>query len=459
MQKTQKPHGLAVEARALLEVMRRAFNNAVASFAVRERTSTMKLAFNSTHLDTFAVRKDLWLSMGRKELARGNIDPLLFSAMTSALTHRHRDSGYNRVDYVRRVVDLFCAKSMRDLESLSGSGKFPKKITQVVTTVGIEAAKILIFIDDVAFGSKGQLKPDEMYDLLRVYNTPDQDAPRPRKRDEVSIEDGHRVQATFSAFEKRELYPLLHSMVQRRLITDEQVCLLLCINFHSRERRKSGERYIDHPINVARLTMKFAQVFGLTERDRQIAMMIALIHDIGEKSNFDMSSDLAPLITDKELIRSAACLHKYEDEAYFEDYIETKCVSGVPEAFTKLCDSFHNCSDATYDRISIKQAYVYPLVANYLRDFLETRRRKSIETFVQENGICSPEQLTLIKQLTEKDSKFTLAEVAARIPQLRNIIPVSQIFSDEPSNSLRTTISYAHLQRTESTAVHRRPDV
>lgn len=459
MQKTQKPHGLVVEARAIFEVLRRAFNNAVASFAMRERASTMKLAFNSSHLDTFAVRKDLWLSMGRKELVRGNIDPLLFCAMSSALTHRHRDSGYNRVDYVRRIVDLFCAKSMREIYDISGSSNVPKKIEQVITSLGIEAAKTLILVDDVAYGSKGKLSPEELYEVLRAYNMPDPESARPRKRNEFSPEDGQRIQATFSAFEKRELYPLLHSMVQRRLITDEQVCLLLCINFHSRERRKSGERYIDHPINVARLTLKYAHLFGLTERDRQIALMDALIHDIGEKSNFDMSVDLAPLITDTELIRSAASLHKYEGEAYFGDYIETKCVSGVPEAFTKLCDSYHNCSDARPDRISIKQAFVYPIVANYLRDFLETRRRKSIDAFVRENDICTPEQLALIKHLTEKDSKFTLAEVAARIPELRNIIPVAHIFSDQPSDSLRTTLSYAYLQRTEDSALHLRPDV
>lgn len=459
MQKTQKPQGLAVELRALFEVLRRSFNNTVASFGVRERAGTMKLAFNSAHLDTFAVRKDLWLSMGRKELARGNIDPLLFCAMSSALTHRHRDSGYNRVDYVRRVVDLFCAKSICELDSLSHLAKVPRKISQIATNHGIEAAKILILIDDVAYGSKGQLKPNEIFEVLDAYNTENQSSPLSRKRDEFSPENRYQIQATFSAFEKRELYPLLHSMVQRRLITDEQVCLLLCINFHSRERRKSGERYIDHPINVARLTMKYAHVFGLSERDRQIAMMDALIHDIGEKSNFDMSSDLSPLITDVELIRSAACLHKYDGESYFADYIESKCVSGVPEAFAKLCDSYHNCSDATYDRLTIKQAYVYPLVANYLRDFLETRRRKSIDAFVQENGICTPEQLALIKQLTEKDSKFTLAEVAARIPELRNIIPVAHIFSDQPSDSLRTTLSYAYLQRTESPALHRQPNV
>lgn len=460
MQKIQKQHGLACEVRAFFDGLRRVFNNTVASIGVRERANTMLWAFNSSALDTFALRKDLWLSMGRKELARGNIDPLLFCAMSSALTYRHRDSGYNRVDYIRRIVDLFGARTMSQIQELNSGTKMPARISQAVTTLGVEAAKILVLIDDVEFGSKGKLSPDEMYDTIRYFDNSQGHQSKSIKREELDPSQGGRVQSTFSAFEKRELYPLLHSMVQRRLITDEQVCLLLCINFHSRERRKSsGERYIDHPINVARLTLRHAHLFGLTERERQVALKVSLIHDIGEKSNFDMATDLAPLITDRELIRSASCLHKYDHESYFEDYIEGKCVSGASEAFVKLCDSYHNCSDATPDKINIKQAFVYPLVANYLRDFLETRRPKTLEQFVRQYDVCSPDQLALIRQLTEKDSKFTLAEVAARIPELRNLIPVASIFSAQSSDSLRTTHTYAHLQRTEDPSIHRRPNV
>ncbi len=423
-------------------------------------------------LQDFAARKEWWLRHGAIEMEKGNIDPLHFSLMTSAMCSRHEDSSFNRGDYLFRVIKLYNANDLPDIfdaESAEKDGEERERIINIYQREGLEAVKIDCLNRDIEFGTRGQLTSDEMYDSFDAYRKFENNASLETKsaseveaptgsetREEVS-EDGNYVQKTYSAFPKRVLFPLLRVLFQQGKITDEQVSLINCVNYHSRERRKSSkESYIKHPMAVAGLVINFAGKFNFPEEDALLAVKAALNHDIGEKSNFVMKNDMPQIVRD-DLRQLVWCLHKEDNEDYFSDYIDGKCGHNRLAALVKLCDIYHNSSDVDTGRPSFKQAYVYPIVANFLLYRLSNPTTKiGLDDFVALRGICSREDFAKIKEQAKLDHKVAVSAFAATIPQLNNLIPVQRIFDENPQ---RVKFNYAHLLRTEDSPVQCRPDV
>ncbi|OIN86452.1 MAG: hypothetical protein AUJ12_05755 [Alphaproteobacteria bacterium CG1_02_46_17] len=433
-----------------------------AAFGVpKGRQDSLIIRFMSAtgQLKDFAARKDWWLRNGSMELAKGNIDPLHFSLMTSAMCSRHEDSNFNRADYLFRVVKLYNAENIIDIcnaESAHQGSEERKRIVDASRHGGLEAAKIDCLIRDIEFGTRGKLTAEEIHDRFKIYKKYDRLRGERGTRTELSA-DGKQVQKTYSAFPKKVLFPLLEVLFQQGKITDEQVSLINCINYHSREhRRNSKESYIRHPMAVAGLVIDFATMFGFSEEEVLLAVKAALNHDIGEKSNFVMKDDLPKIVRD-DLRQLVGRLHKEDSEDYFDDYIDGKCGHNRLAALVKLCDIYHNSSDVDAERPSFKQAYVYPIVANFLLyKICNPKSAMGIDDFVALRGICSRKDFLKIKEQSKEDHKVAVSTFAATIPQLNNIIPVQNIFDETPR---RVTLDYAHLLRKEDSPLQCRPDV
>ncbi|HRK97239.1 MAG TPA: HD domain-containing protein [Alphaproteobacteria bacterium] len=404
-------------------------------------------------LRKFAARKEWWMTHGEEELRQGNIDPFLFSLMTSALIARHQDSQLNRMDYLKRVIKLYNAKTIEGVFSAESASEGSEKraiISGVFEDDGLDAAKQDCLLRDIDFGTNGKLSVHEMRELLKSYHAPDKGS-QGKMREEESPVDPLDIHKTFSAFTKKALYPLIQELFSQGAITQEQVVLLLCVNLHSREQRKvSEERYVDHPMAVAGFVSQFSPLFSFDEKEISLAIMAALIHDIGEKSNFSMKEDL-PEIVSPALRDVALLLHKEEEESYFYDYVSVKCASSRIAALVKLCDIYHNSSDCDDCNPSFKQAYVYPIAANFLFYRLENPDSAcSIKEFVVQQSICSAEQFDEIHNLAVHNRNIAVSQVAGTIPVLSNMIPVRDIFH---SGSQPVTLNYANLFRNQDPAL------
>ena len=111
------------------------------------------------------------------------------------------------------------------------------------------------------------------------------------------------------------------------------------------------------------MVQKFGPTILKDEKRIWQATIAALLHDIGEKSNFDVTRDLKGLLSDP-IADTVIALHKADDQSYF-GYIEHIAENPLA-AFVKLCDIVHNSSDAG-GKPSAKQRFVYPLAAAYLK--------------------------------------------------------------------------------------------
>jgi (p)ppGpp synthase/HD superfamily hydrolase len=154
-------------------------------------------------------------------------------------------------------------------------------------------------------------------------------------------------------------------LYRQNYITFEQVGLVLTVNLHSTERRRSGERYLDHPMAVAEGYLDIAPHYLGSDAWQMVSGTVsALMHDTGEGSNYIPKDDYAPLMPE-DVVGCICRLHKKPESPYFK-YIQ---VTGrdIRTALVKLCDLFHNCSDAKETGPSFKQKYVYPIAAAYLQ--------------------------------------------------------------------------------------------
>lgn len=386
-------------------------------------------------LEPFPIPEDCWLEGSRAEMQRGHIDPLLFALMTSALTPVHRDSGGDRFEYLRRVVALYNACSIEnvlDLETGSRGGRREDLLMRAFHAYGLEGAKIHCLIHDSHFGTGGRVSSGEM---VRIFG------------DYISPAAPHRQEGphhTYSAFPKETFLPVLRDMRERKQVGDEQVVLVLASNFHSLEHRRSGGRYLNHPMAVASIVFENAGFLQLSEEEKRQAVMIAMIHDIGEKSNLDIGADLNGVLSDG-LIQLLRNIHHQKETCFFGDYIGRQCAPSRILRAVKMADSFHNIIDSDGALPSFKQAYVYPIVLNYLR-YVETcsDRVGGVDGFIAEREICSLSEFNMIKHLLNHNRKVAVSEVAATIPLLRNLIPAHSIFSPDAKP---TDLTYDHLHR------------
>lgn len=308
----------------------------------------------------FAVRKNLWFHLCGDALEEGDIDPLQFLIMTSALTGRHEDSKFNRLEYLGNVIRIY-------------NNAFQS-----------ENVKRNIFKQDIIDGSDGRITEKDLNVVLHHAHR----APLSRKsetREEFCATSG--IQKTYSAIPKDQIFPIMSSLCQENLISFEQVALVFSINLHSRERRNSGARYLDHPMAIAGMVLDEGAIYFDSEHDFAVALVAALMHDTGEKSNYLPERDYAALMP-MEVVMCIDRLHKKPGQSYF-DYIQG-CACDERAAFVKFCDLRHNCSDATPEKSSFKQKFIYPIAAAYMKAALEdpSVSEMTVKEFAVRNGIC-----------------------------------------------------------------------
>jgi hypothetical protein len=100
-------------------------------------------AYDYGLLPDFAVRKKTWLGLGRASLEAGNVDPLQFLMMTSALVSRHEDSRFDRFRYLEAVIRLYNDSSLSEDE------------------------KIVVFTNDIVEGSKGKISKEDLEQVFQ----------------------------------------------------------------------------------------------------------------------------------------------------------------------------------------------------------------------------------------------------------------------------------------------------
>jgi hypothetical protein len=394
------------------------FKEATHQLAVRLK---LEFAYRSNKLPPFAVRWDSWEMHSRKALQSGNTDPLLLSIMTSALSGKHTASGLDRLDYLYRMIDFYKSGNVDNLlkannssfDLISKHNVDRKHIRHVAKTSGLEEAKIECLLHDIEYGSDGKISAKTMGSLISFY---DETNRRSGARDEYNS-SADTTSKTYSAFDKKYLHPLIRALYKAGrdegktgYVSEEQIVLVLSANLHSREFRRTGERYFDHPMSVAKLVKDNAEKFGFSAANIRLAVMAALLHDIGEKSNYDVWSDLNGVVS-TNLITKVQALHKKDGEDYFH-YIE-RLANDPITALVKLCDLYHNTSDdSALDKPSFKQKYIYPIAANYLKCRLENpAQRSTIREFVEMQGKMPLEKFDRIAELALKNHKVAVAEV------------------------------------------------
>jgi hypothetical protein len=373
-------------------------------------------AYDYGLLPDFAVRKKTWLGLGRASLEAGNVDPLQFLMMTSALVSRHEDSRFDRFRYLDAVIRLYNDSSLSEDE------------------------KIVVFTNDIVEGSKGKISKE---DLEQVF----QGTEELREHRVEIIRHNDEGVKTYSAISKDDLWPLMVGLYKQNYITFEQVGLVLTVNLHSMERRRSGERYLDHPMAVAEGYLDIAPHYLGSDAWQMVSGTVsALMHDTGEGSNYIPKDDYAPLMPD-DVVGCICRLHKKPESPYFK-YIQ---VTGrdIRTALVKLCDLFHNCSDAKEKGPSFKQKYVYPIAAAYLQACLSDStlaRGQTVKGFSVARGYCSADQFDFIERcLSEKKE---LSEVGS-LPDLQgHRIPSIEDIEEAVRNP------HAHTRRDQVVTLH-----
>ncbi len=381
-----------------------------------QQTVVLATAYDYGLLPDFAVRKKRWLGLGKDSLEAGNVDPLQFLIMTSALVSRHEDSRFDRFRYLEAVIRLYNDSSLSEDE------------------------KNLTFTDDIVEGSRGKVSKDDLGKVLE--GTGD----LKKHRVEKTCRSGAGVK-TYSAIPKNDLWPLMVGLYRQNYITFEQVGLVLTVNLHSMERRRSGERYLDHPMAVAGAFLDIASRYLGSDAWQMVSGTVAaLMHDTGEGSNYIPKDDYAPVMPE-DVVNCICRLHKKPESSYFK-YIQ---VTGrdIRTALVKLCDLFHNCSDAKEKGPSFKQKYVYPIAATYLQACLSDpnlARRQTVKDFSVARGYFSASQFDFIEKcLSEKKE---LSEVD-NLPDLRgHLIPSIEDIEISVRNS------HAHPRRDQVVTLH-----
>lgn len=429
-------------------------------------------------LPNTAVPKEEILERLAEILPAGFITPVNAAAFLSAISIKHVNSRFDPVEYLERFLTLYNAKTLEDVaeaESIDTKPSFFDKLRNLrnsfraaaghpvevkkteweilnevhanasgSNTKRMDAVRIYAWLRDMEGATKGTfigrlrgthqpIKAHEAEEVLQTYVKPSVEVKR-------SERDGT---LTNSAFDKEYYLPLLKHLRRRNVLTETQCGILLCFILHSTETRRDGTSYITHPMAVANLVRKYGRRERMSDENIWMATLAALLHDSAEESNIDLENDLNGLLPPR-VIQAIKLLHKIKGkgqpkEKYY-DYIER--LAGDPlAAFVKLCDIWHNSSDADAGKVSFKQEYVYPIAANYLRFCLDNpNRHMSIADYVEHAGICTAEAFALIsryadEKITGPDGKkrqVPVAQVRDSIGTLKKITPIKDLFPEEP---------------------------
>ncbi len=430
-------------------------------------------------LPNTAVPKEEILERLAEILPAGFITPVNAAAFLSAISIKHVNSRFDPVEYLERFLTLYNAKTLEDVaeaESIDTTPSFFDKLRNLrnsfraaaghpvavkkteweilnevhanasgSNTKRMDAVRIYAWLRDMEGATKGTFigrlrgthKPitaGEAQAILKTYV-------KPQAKIKRTEPDGS---VTNSAFDKTYYLPLLKDLRQRNILTETQCGILLCFILHSTEtRRDKVTSYITHPMAVANLVRKYGRREKMSDEDVWMATLAALLHDSAEESNIDLDNDMEGLLPPR-VIKAVKLLHKIKGknqpkENYYT-YIE-RMANDPLAAFVKLCDIWHNSSDTDPSNPDFKQAYVYPIAANYLRYRLDNPDSNiSIADFVAQQGICTADVFAQIsryadEKITGPDGKkrqVPVAQVRDSIGTLKKITPIKDLFPEEP---------------------------
>ncbi len=427
-------------------------------FAVTKRAFVWKKEFlyKAGIIPNLAIPKDSLISTLETALKKGRITALNAAALMCAVSIRHKHSQYDPTAFLNNFVQLYNAKTKEEIykiEQIREGSREWRHIERIFQRKDrspdgkLEQAKVFCWATDLESATQGSflgrlfhhdeaMSVYEIQGIASLYN-------RKVKTKALLESDGSK---TLSAFPKDEYLPLLRKQRDAGKISETQCGIILCFILHSQEKRRDGKSYITHPMGVADLVRQHGEKYlENNEGHVWMAMVAALLHDGGEKSNINLETDLDGLLPD-EVIDAIKCLHKKDDDTYFE-YIER--IADNPLAATvKLCDLYHNSLDDTTP--SIKQTYTYPIAAAYLEYRLKNPPEKlTVMDFVAQNRVCSIKQFRDIIEATDIYRKDPLEKHQDRLGIIYNVKPLKEYFKAEeklPAN--------ANTRREEGITLH-----
>ncbi len=422
-------------------------------------------------LPNWAIDRDIIIPKLREILPQRHMTQMNAAAFLCALSLKHVHSSYDPVRFLGNFLKLYNAKSFDEVcqieEIIPGS---PEWIELNAVRIGaenvfqkrgtrseqLEAIKIRCWAKDlekatspngkILFNPKTHksITVKEVEDLLRLYPSYIDEQDTPQVVEKLRESDGS---LTNSAFPKDDYLPMLRDLRAKGYINETQCGIILCFILHSRERRNDKKTsYVTHPMAVANLVRNYGERYLADEGHVWMATLAALLHDGGEKSNINLEKDLEGLLP-QPTIEAIKALHKRDDESYF-DYLE-RCADNPLAATVKICDIYHNSSDAGTNP-GFKQTYVYPIAAAYVQYRLTHKDEKlSVADFIKRNNICSAEKLDEIEQIAahKTDKKKPASTFRDRLALLNNLGTISDIFKEE-------IIANADTRREEKPSLH-----
>ncbi len=411
-------------------------------------------------IPNWAIDQDVLVPKLEEILPLGRITAMNAAALMCAVSIKHKHSRYNPVSFFENFIKLYNAKNKDEIyafehiEPFSEEWKNAERVYNNAMVAsdgdvskGLEKLKIHCWALDLASATDGTflgrawghhkcIDVDKVKQIVCMYQS--------SKDENVGLlePDGSH---TLSAFPKNEYLEDLKRLSAARKISETQCGIILCFILHSQEKRRDGSSYITHPMGVADLVRQHGEKYLDGNKDQVWrAMVAALLHDGGEKSNINLETDLAGLLPD-DVIEAIKCLHKSNDDTYFE-YIER--IANNPLAATvKLSDLYHNSLDN--DDPSIKQTYTYPIAAAYLEYRLGNPSEKlTVMDFVAQKGVCTIKQFGDIIEATDIYRKDPLEKNQDRLGIISNVKPLKDYFKEEKLPD------YAHSRRKENTPLY-----
>jgi hypothetical protein len=155
----------------------------------------------------------------------------------------------------------------------------------------------------------------------------------------------------------------LHVLARKHKYPNTLLAANLATQLHAGQRRKSGEPYITHPVNVARLLI----IDGVRD---DVVLASALLHDVLEDCRDASPDNLLTLGIHPEVISTVQVLTKQPGQDARQYYAQ---VGRCPQAtLVKLADRCHNLAtmagvftvDKIREYVSETEKYVLPLCHN-----------------------------------------------------------------------------------------------
>ena len=407
-----------------------------AVFPAFRKAFSMTRQFNAAVgiISRFAISPEVLFPQLKDVLLNGRMHPMNAAAFMCVNSNRHDQSKFDTPNFLKNFLDLYSAttweecceiehieKDSDDYVHIQNIGQEIDRLThnkdiskedlkeaKRVSAQKLEDIKIFCWVRDLEratkpnffrsalFGSR-EVSRAEAFAVLDSYDKNAADALDDQDKQNKKINPDTKVDVT--ALPKEKYLKLLRQAMHKGDISHTQCAIMLMFILHAREKRNSGESYIKHPVTVSKLVEAFgAKYLGNDDGHVWMACMAALLHDGGEKTDIDMEKDLSGLLP-AEVIEAVRCLHKKDGEAYFE-YLE-RCTNNRLAAVVKLCDIYHNSSDMG-NVPNAKQAFVYPLSANYV----EYRLRHpdevlSVAAYCAQEKICDPAEFAEIHSIAE----------------------------------------------------------